>query len=968
MLLASQRVGSVRRERLFATLANETLGGMTGALSDTPNQAETSATVDAPGRPGAPGGAPARLAAGTKVGRFVVVQLVAEGGMGALYKAYDPELDRAVALKLVRDRGPVPPAEIEADVQRERLLREARALAKLSHPNVVTVYEVGFFGDEVFIAMEFVVGTTLRAWLSAEKRTRGSILASFQAAALGLGAAHRAGLVHRDVKPENILVGADGRVRVVDFGLARTQHVADVESTIDRPLGPARARAVSLSDADASASSPSLDDGISATASGPSNPSPLTVVGSRMGTPRYMAPEQHLGLPATDKSDQFSFCVALYEALYESHPFAIDAGRSRKVDGSFAERVVKGRVAAPSRESSVPSFLRAALLRGLAPVESERFGSMDALLAAVRADPAAARRAWAWRVLALASACAMVAVAVYATKRPALLCARAPSPLTNIWNPARAQAVRDAFGHTGLSYADEAAAGVGRALDGYVAEWSTLATATCVAREEHSVSVESADGTSRCLDERLNELRALSDMLTRGGEKTVSHALSVSLALPSPADCGKAGRLEGGPPLPRDEATRARVVALARQRAEAATLADLGQHDDARARLEALLPQAEATAHAPLIADVLFDLGRACEYTLDYKSAEATLLRCIDVADASRHDRTRAGARILLVRVAYSQSHYEEALAHAEHAMAVVHRIGDEALEAQLLMQRAWARIFSSHAGLALVDARLGLTLATRVLGPKASLTAELHSVLGSAAGELEKYDEAERESREALSIVESVYSEHNERTARMAENLSLVLGYAEKWGEARAQQERAVAIAKALWGANDSNTAIKMQNLGGLLVDMHKSADAIPILETAAAIFERDPVERDSQWMAYTLNALGGAYVDEGLAARAVPQLERAVSLAEKGALDPDIAGQSRVRLARALLARGVAGDRPRALSLAREGAAELAKVPRLAKELVVTKAWLSALERDATKESPSRSAVRRVAEGANQ
>ncbi len=222
------------------------------------------------------------LERGAAVGRYVILDRIGAGGMGVVYAAYDPELDRRVALKLLRTDRFAAPGHL-------RLLREAKALARLTHPNVVAVHDAGTFGDQVFVAMELVEGETLRQWLEAGARSWREVLDRLLAAGRGLAAAHAAGLVHRDFKPENVLLGRDGRVRVVDFGLAKA-----------------------LADA---AEEPAAPD------SGGELASPLTEWGAVLGTPAYMAPEQIRGIAADARSDQFSFCVALYEALYGERPF-----------------------------------------------------------------------------------------------------------------------------------------------------------------------------------------------------------------------------------------------------------------------------------------------------------------------------------------------------------------------------------------------------------------------------------------------------------------------------------------------------------------------------------------------------------------------------------------------------------------------------------------------------------------------
>jgi serine/threonine protein kinase len=262
-----------------------------------------------------------RCAEGDRVGRYVLGPAIGEGAMGVVYRAYDPELDRALALKLLR---PDLWAEPTREAHRERMKREARAMARLSHPNVVTVYDVGTFHDHLFVAMELVEGRTLRAWLAERTRDRRDVVRVFLEAGWGLAAAHAAGLIHRDFKPDNVLIGSDGRARVTDFGLART--ASPRTENVSRERTPCAGRRGSSSVA--------------------------------AGTPAYMAPEQFAGRSVSTQSDQFSFCVALWEALHGARPSVDEtASPSERVD--------------------------AVLARGLNAEPELRFESMDALLAAL---------------------------------------------------------------------------------------------------------------------------------------------------------------------------------------------------------------------------------------------------------------------------------------------------------------------------------------------------------------------------------------------------------------------------------------------------------------------------------------------------------------------------------------------------------------------------------------------------------
>ena len=316
-----------------------------------------------------PGDGGDRVAPGTSIGRFTVVGPLGRGGMGTVVSARDPRLDREVAIKLVSGGG-----DAEGAAGRDRLLREGRAMAKLRHPNVVAVYEVGEHLGQVYLAMEQVDGGTLRHALR-ELRARGgadwrAVLDLFIAAGRGLAAAHERGMVHRDFKPENVLVDDSGRVLVADFGLVDTSE--------------------SLAALDG-------DEGVAVHER-------LTLGGVVAGTPAYMAPEQHRGQPVDPRADQFSFCVALYEALYGELPFAGDTRRS------YVDAVTRGEIRLSPPQRSVPRWLRDTLARGLAADPEARYPSMDALLAELGADPKRLRRlGHRERALAVAGGAAFVA-------------------------------------------------------------------------------------------------------------------------------------------------------------------------------------------------------------------------------------------------------------------------------------------------------------------------------------------------------------------------------------------------------------------------------------------------------------------------------------------------------------------------------------------------------------------------------
>ncbi len=304
---------------------------------------ETRGDTDAPDRaPTTPTVAADHGAEPGRIGRYTVLGPIGQGGMGIVVRALDPQLRREVAIKLLRPgRGGL------ADEMQARMLREARAMAALSHPNVVPIYDIGEHDGGLYIAMQFLAGANMGGWLRREKPPWRRILGVFRAAGRGLAAAHTAGLVHRDFKPANVIVGDDGRVRVVDFGLARTfdEHVDDGDLDV-----------------------PAADDGLGG----------ITRPGIMVGTPAYMAPEQFSGAPADARADQYGFCVAFYEALYGRLPFTHDGMRALVA----AKRA--GRVTPPPKDTDVPPALWSIIARGLQADPAKRFAGMPDLLRELR--------------------------------------------------------------------------------------------------------------------------------------------------------------------------------------------------------------------------------------------------------------------------------------------------------------------------------------------------------------------------------------------------------------------------------------------------------------------------------------------------------------------------------------------------------------------------------------------------------
>ncbi len=470
---------------------------------------------------------PVELTAGDDLGTvYRIVRRLGAGGMGVVYLARDLELQRDVAVKVHR-----------AAVGTERLYREAVAMAQLAHPNVVTIHGVGRVGGRLYIAMEYVPGDNLAVWMAAAPRGWREIVDVMLAVGEGLAAAHDAGFVHRDIKPHNILVGLDGRPRVGDFGLVRvsgdtlrSETVADEERPVDEVAAVDR-RSVAIADTAIPASGPSPSPR-------PSSNSPLsrdlTALGTTMGTPAYMAPEQLAGRAVDARADQFGYCVVLYEALYGQRPWP------GKTVGELRTEVATVAPREPAR-SGVPSWIWTALQRGLAFEPAARFPDVRALLVALRAPPRRTVRTAALGGVAVAVA-GLTAFAVAGSHGGAgsVSCDAAGTPAVVAWGPSARNLI--AANYVKLDAADgpDAANRLATAIDAWSNRWQRAAVTACQATRGHSWSPAIATASDHCLKASLVDLRALVVRAERGPT-----LIADASTLPDVAACADPGQLVG---------------------------------------------------------------------------------------------------------------------------------------------------------------------------------------------------------------------------------------------------------------------------------------------------------------------------------------------------------------------------------------------------------------------------------------
>jgi len=697
---------------------------------------------------------PELLEAGATVGRYLILGVLGSGGMSVVYGAYDPQLDRRVALKLMRaaDDGR------DREHVRDRLLREAQALARLAHPNVVTVHDVGTVGDQVFVAMEYVEGRTVAEWFG-ESPTRHDLLRVFRHAGEGLAAAHAEGLVHRDFKPDNVMIDARGRVRVMDFGLARPSGAPSSE-----------VRAV---DSDSAAARTAVNferlSAVERRSSGEAFDMPLTVTGAVMGTPAYMAPEQHRGARTGPATDQFSFCVALYEGLYGERPFA---GRSR---AELKENVLLGRVRAPPLNRHMPRQLRRAILRGLSVRPMHRWPSMLALLAELdRVPRSRRRRVMVALAVVVGSGLVGLATADSGGSLAAEDCAEGLA-LHGVWDVQRRDALGSRFGESTAPWVEEAWPGLAEQLDGYAARWEATSRSLCAGE------VPPRDPRRSCLLDRREQVAGVTFVLEPGGAGALELAREQLASLRSPESCvepdeSSDGASDGAASL--DEHAQARVLEFRRSLALARVLLAGATPKLALEGSAARLIEALTVGDPKLVAEALWIHGEALRVNERFADAEAILEDAWRQGIASGRDDVAFSAAIALVQVADALGHDQAAMDRVRDASALMARgEGGPSQEAKLRLAEAVAHSSVGRFALARRQLDVAQRLRSEEFGERAPAVAEVIVARGDLERRAGQIDEALRHYRDARARLErSLGSEHPRVTAvdQRIERLSL--------------------------------------------------------------------------------------------------------------------------------------------------------------------------------------------------
>ncbi len=784
---------------------------------------------------------------GESLGRYTVLELIGRGGMGEVFKAYDPELDRVIALKVLR------PELVEQSAQaRARFAREAQAMGRLNHPNVVSVYDVGAGADRVFVAMELVSGPNLSAWLAQHRNAPPrEIVELFLQAGRGLAAAHDAGIVHRDFKPSNVIVG--DRVRVADFGLARLiQEPLPDEASHQRFEVSSKANDNAHEASDNATTAPTratdkLANAVTDASDAVAHSDPgaghhdggITQTGHLVGTPAYMAPEQRAGATPTALSDQYSFGVALHEGVFGVRPDA----------------------ATPATRRKVPSWLAAVVDRALQVRPADRYPSMRHLLAALGRDPWRARRRAAWVVGAAVVIGSLVVAARDATPR----CESAEPQVAGLWAPPAQARVAAAFRATGLPYAEDTFSKVDRGLRQWQAAWAREHRNACEATHvRHEQSDARLDRRMRCLSRAKADVAALVTELGHADGRALDRATQATGDLGATDVCADASLLSATEP-PRNPVVRGEVEALREGLSRLAAQRKLGQWREGLALGETLVEHARRVAHDPMLAQVLVavaSLNLTADGDVDgaiERSYEAALL-----GSATQDDNVVASAfDNLLYALGSKKQKFDAAEVAYRAAQAAIARLGNPPrYVAELKLYRSYALYRKGDFAGALALRRELVLLQTEIYGPDSYQVA---STLGQIAGAMTRLGRAV---------------------------------------EARPIFERSLAIAERAIGPLHPNLGVMLQNAGGSVRETGDIDAAARFLERAVEV-EEARMARDNPAHAHAIESLAAVRYEQRRLGDARALLERAIQmrLAKLGPEAPELASSYAILAAVELL-----------------------------------------------------------------
>lgn len=747
-----------------------------------------------------------------QLGRYELQNRVGAGAMGAVFRARDPKLSRTVAIKVINgsalgaDRGDYV----------ARLMKEAQALASLSHPNVVAVHDVGEEDGQVFIAMEYIAGVTLRRWLHDRAPPAGTArvragLALFEQAGRGLAAAHALGLVHRDFKPDNVLVGDDGRVRVVDFGLAA-----------GRPLGDDDGRGETT---------PELVLEASGTA---------TRSGQLLGTPAYMSPEQFAGSQVGPTADQWAFCVSLYELCYGERPFS----------GSTIEALATAIDSAPPTLPDgvgVPSALRSLIRRGLEQSPDARWPDMEALLAALHRLRAGPRRRITIALVLGGTAIGAAASWAATPAKGETPCADASEALDEVWSDDTRDRLRRALEASSRPYAKRSADTLVEALDDYGTRWRNARVKACEdARATLGESQSLTDRRMACLARSLREVRARLDVWLEGGDVVVDQATLLARDLPGVTQCESTDRLVAMTPPPDDPEARDLYDRVDEAVPRAAALTSAARYDEALALLEPLAPEVETSKDAVTTArwwEARSQLALRVGDTETFRhAAKSALLAAVRSGD----DRAAAGAATQLANAQSLRKRSSEARDWAELAVGYAQRVGAQATEANA--RGVLATSLAQQGDTKGARQQFQRALAAADAADLPMLGVRLRSEQAATLVQLGELERAAETYREAMVETAATLGDDHPNVTHERLNMAAVLLMMGRADEAEPELRAGIAHWRSVFGPDYPKLTTHLGNLAGVHTRRGELAQALEIAREVLRIARVHEGEESAQ------------------------------------------------------------------------------------------------------------------------
>jgi serine/threonine-protein kinase len=732
------------------------------------------------------------------LGRYVVLDLLGKGGMGEVYSAYDPTLDRKVALKVLR---PALSKGNSVTTARAQLTHEAQAMAKLSHPNVIQVFDVGTVDGDVYVAMEFIDGMSLRDWLS-EERSIDEIFEIFRNAALGLASAHEAGLVHRDFKPDNVLIGTDGRVRVIDFGIASLGggETQNADAIIEELTSSGRNVAKAYT----------------------------TLTGVAAGTPAYMAPEQFKALVCDARTDQFSFAVALYEAIYKERPF--DGENIAELSTNVSEGNLRSAPAA----ADAPSWVCAALTRSLSAKPEDRHESMHALLEALSPP-----QSWLAKHRTLALACgaliagALLALLLITPDNREPTCQQEEELVAGIWDDKRAQDLESHFATSQLPYAKATASKIVERLNKHTEGWLQARKNVCLAAAREDLSEDLKMRGMACLDRRLRELDAIGTILSSATDEVIKNSPIVVSELSPIADCTNTTLLANGgaalPPQWQDIDDRF---------SELKALHSAGQYKELLSRAKELHQLAEDRGFARGIGESVFWMATGEKGLAMYDEAEEHYFEAIRIGQQEKTPRIRASAWEGLMSLAGYIDKPKEGLRWHKHAIIANEEAGvDPELQARITYLHGFLHFKMQNYEKALAQLRASSALYEKIFGPSHWRVSTNLSLASASLRRLARLDEAAKEGQRALEIATASLGPDHPRLATIHNGAANTLGRLSRYDEARKHYQEALRLTIATSGERSAKVGLYLSNMANLELRAGDFKEGLRLAEEALAL-----------------------------------------------------------------------------------------------------------------------------------